>query len=84
MRATLLAMLVLGATAAMSSAPAQAHELPFCIKGQGYAQAHGECRFWTYEQCQATASGLRAYCEANPFYVGGPPRHPRPRGRYSY
>ena len=29
------------------------------------------CTFDTYEQCQATASGRKVYCIANPYFLGG-------------
>ncbi len=86
MRRAVLAILVAGA-AAISAAPAQARELPFCIKGQGVADAHGDCSYYTYEQCQAAASGRQNYCDANPFYTGGdapPVRRPRTRVRRGY
>ena len=82
MRALLLAMLTVSAVSALDAAPAQARELPFCIKGQGYADAHGYCNYWTYEQCQAAASGRLNYCDANPFYNGPDPEDRRPRRRY--
>ena len=68
MRSAFFAALLLGAAAALSSAPAQAGERAFCIKGDNIADAHGDCSFDTYEQCQASASGRLAYCDANPFY----------------
>ena len=53
----------------MMSAPAQARDYPFCINGDRYDGAIRYCSFDTYEQCLATASGLKAYCEANPFFA---------------
>lgn len=70
MRSAFFAALVLGAAAALSSAPAQAGERAFCMRGQGIDMAHGDCRFDTYEQCLATASGRLNFCDANPFYQG--------------
>jgi hypothetical protein len=70
MRSAFLAALVLGAAAILSNAPAQAGERAFCIKGDNIPDAHGDCSFDTYEQCLASASGLRRYCDANPFYMG--------------
>ncbi len=86
MRVAVLAILMAGA-AAISAAPAQARELPFCIKGQGVDAAHGDCSFYTYEQCQAAASGRLNYCDVNPFFDGreAPPvRRPRARIRGGY
>jgi hypothetical protein len=49
-------------------ASSSARDYPFCIKGDGYGSAVGDCSFDTYEQCKATASGRLAWCDANPFY----------------
>ncbi len=35
----------------------------FCIRGEEFGSE--DCRFVTYQQCQATASGLLASCGAN-------------------
>jgi hypothetical protein len=70
MRVLLLAAVAVGAMASIGSVstPAQARDYPFCIKGADYLGGLGDCSFDTYEQCQATASGRMAYCDANPFY----------------
>lgn len=83
MRAAILAVLAIGAASAinMTPAPAQARELPFCMKGQGIADAHGDCSYATYEQCAASASGRYNYCDANPFYVGNAAPAPAPQRR---
>ena len=47
---------------------AQARDYPYCIKGDYYVSAAGDCSFDTYQQCLATASGRRMYCDVNPFY----------------
>jgi hypothetical protein len=88
MRAAILAILAIGTVTALNTAPAEARGLPYCIKGQGYPSSTGDCSFWTYEQCQETASGRFNYCDVNPFYAGPPPddvapRRPRNR-RYGY
>lgn len=46
----------------------------YCLQGRiwGYP---GNCRFATYEQCTATASGTNAYCGINPAYAFA--RHPQ-------
>jgi Protein of unknown function (DUF3551) len=74
----------LGAVAAVGIAPdgARAQDYPFCIKGDGYPSALGDCSFDTYQQCLATASGRSAYCDANPFYAYPAPRIARPRKPY--
>lgn len=46
----------------------QARDYPYCIKGEYYMSGTGDCSFDTYQQCLATASGRRAYCDVNPFY----------------
>ncbi|KIZ36683.1 MULTISPECIES: DUF3551 domain-containing protein [Rhodopseudomonas] len=68
MRAALFALLALGAVSALDTTPAEARDYPFCIKGQNYDQTLGDCSFMTYAQCQATASGRLAYCDANPYF----------------
>jgi hypothetical protein len=87
MRSLLLAAVALGSVAAigMTPSPVQARDYPFCIKGADYDNSIGDCSFDTYEQCLATASGRRAYCDANPFYVypGRPAfAHPKKRSRH--
>jgi len=81
MRSAIFAALALGATAVFNGAPAHAGELPFCMKGQGIDQAHGDCSYYTYEQCLMTASGRLNYCDTNPFYYGAASPQPRPRTR---
>ena len=70
MRALLLAAVAVGAMASFGamSTPAEARDYAFCIKGADYLGGLGDCSFDTYQQCQATASGRLAYCDANPFY----------------
>jgi hypothetical protein len=64
------AAIAVGVVAAIGSAPnaAQARDYPFCIKGSGYLAPTGDCAFDTYQQCLATASGRKAYCDVNPYY----------------
>jgi hypothetical protein len=71
MRSFLLSAVIVGTMASigMTPSPVQARDYPFCIKGDFYLSPTGDCSFDTYEQCQATASGRRAYCDANPFYA---------------
>jgi hypothetical protein len=52
----------------LAPSTAQAWEYPYCIKGDYYESSTGDCSFDTYQQCLATASGRRAYCDVNPFY----------------
>lgn len=88
MRSAFFAALVLGAAAALSNAPAQAGERAFCIKGPDIGAVRGDCSFDTYQQCLATASGLRMFCDTNPYYVGydaapAPRRHRHHRNHRS-
>ena len=71
MRKFFLAAVAAGTMASigMTSSPVQARDYPFCIKGADYDSPVGDCSFDTYQQCLATASGRRAYCDANPFYA---------------
>ena len=71
MRHLLLAAVALGAVASIAMMPSVAHarDYPFCIKGADYDSSLGDCSFDSYQQCLATASGRRAYCDANPFFA---------------
>ncbi len=66
-----LAAVAVGALASIgiAASPALARDYPFCIKGDDYDSVIGDCSFDTYQQCLASASGRRAYCDANPFYA---------------
>lgn len=69
MRNLLLALAVLGTGLAVQPASAQARDYPFCLQGRDIANGQGDCRYSTYQQCQATASGTYAGCYANPYYA---------------
>jgi len=56
------------AASTMGALPAAARDYPFCIKGCDFGAGRGDCSFSTYQQCQATASGRDAYCDANPYF----------------
>jgi Protein of unknown function (DUF3551) len=81
MRVLLSAAFAAGAaiSVGMISTSAQARDYPFCIKAEWYLGGPGDCAFDTYEQCLASASGRRAYCDVNPSYVA----RDRPRRGYS-
>jgi hypothetical protein len=70
MRRSLWALAAIGVIAAINAAPATAGGLPFCIKGCDFGGGGGigDCSFSTYQQCEATASGLTATCAANPYF----------------
>ena len=59
------------AFATFNTTPAQAVGVryPFCMQGNRNPGL-SSCVYQTYEQCQATASGLGQNCIANPYYVG--------------
>jgi hypothetical protein len=62
------ALLIVATVFALAPVTAIARELPFCIKGCDYGGGRGDCSFTSYQQCQATASGRLAYCDANPYF----------------
>lgn len=69
MRRFLWTLAAIGVLAAINAAPATAGGLPFCIKGCDVGGGGiGDCSFSTYQQCQATASGQKATCAANPYF----------------
>jgi len=47
------------------SAPATAHDYPYCLQGKQWGYP-GNCQFTSYQQCLATASGTNAGCGINP------------------
>ncbi|ETR78637.1 hypothetical protein X566_13935 [Afipia sp. P52-10] len=51
-----------------------------------YARGDYDCRYYTYEQCQATAAGNIGFCEPSPWAVEQAQRaqaaSPRPYKRY--
>jgi len=69
MREAILVLLTASAMAILGGAPAEAvgTRYPFCIQGDEQPGL-SNCTFVSYEQCQATASGRRLWCIANPFY----------------
>lgn len=79
-RAVLAASIAAGVAALVSASPAAARDYPFCIKGSDYDSSVGDCRFDTIQACNASASGLLAYCDANPYFRGPQPPVGRPRG----
>jgi len=64
-----------------SAQPSNPYDYPYCIQGGDYGLP-GLCRFTSYLQCSAEASGRLAYCGPNPrfaFAYGW-----QPRGRRTY
>ncbi|HZC96433.1 MAG TPA: DUF3551 domain-containing protein [Bradyrhizobium sp.] len=64
MRTILLSLVTSAIIFTTGVTSAAAGSYAYCIHGDEYA-ATGDCSFATYAQCQAAASGLAAYCEAN-------------------
>jgi hypothetical protein len=88
MRNIFLALAAAGGLAMAGMAPAEAvgSRYPFCLQGDD-SPGLSNCTFTSYQQCQATASGRRLYCIANPYYAGGEPdgyRERRPPPGYPY
>jgi hypothetical protein len=79
MRNVILGLLAAGGLAVVGVAPAEAvgTRYPFCIQGDEYPGL-SNCGFTSYEQCQATASGRRLWCIANPYYNPGEDIAPPP------
>jgi hypothetical protein len=63
-----MVLLALGAIIAVNATPTAARDYPYCIIGCDFGNGLGDCSYATYQQCQATASGLVATCAANPYF----------------
>ena len=80
MRRAFWALMVCAAASTTGAPPAAARDYPFCIKGCDFGAGRGDCSFSSYQQCQATASGRDAYCDANPYYNASAELRGRARG----
>jgi hypothetical protein len=87
MRTTFGIIMAIGTWLAASPADAQKYDprYPVCMHTwtggpRGGGSDYFDCSFASLEQCRATASGLAATCDVNPYYAGNQP--PPPRGRY--
>ena len=87
MRILALTVLAIGAVSAAAPAQAQTYDpnYPVCMHRYTGDIAGGgghwyDCSFTSLPQCRATASGLAATCDLNPYYRAGEPR-PRHRRR---
>jgi hypothetical protein len=77
------------AIVAGASTSAQAYpEAPYCWENYSRVGPGRDCRFFSYEQCLATSSGVGGTCGRNPWYQYysedepapvPPPRHRKPR-----
>lgn len=71
-----LSLIVIAAASLSVSATANAGprlpnpgaEPPYCLQGSTYGYP-GNCQFWNYRQCMATASGTHDGCGINPRYA---------------
>lgn len=63
--------LITFAVASTATTPARAFGTthPFCLTGDEWPGL-SNCRFDSYAQCQASASGRALTCIANPYFVG--------------
>jgi hypothetical protein len=77
----LIAVTAAGAATLAGSGPAAAGDYPYCLRGGGYGYP-GECSYNSYAQCQASASGRRAYCDVNPRVAFAQQRRGRPYRNY--
>lgn len=81
MRKLIIAMGLLAGTVVVSGGPADAQQYlrfrddagndrgtAWCLRPY-YARGDYDCRYYTYEQCQATAAGNIGYCEPSPWAV---------------
>lgn len=91
MRLPLLTLTAIATLFAAADASAQTYDphYPVCMHvytggGGGFGAGGGsyfDCSFTSLPQCRATASGLAASCDVNPYYAFDEPS-PRPRKRH--
>ena len=67
MRTLFLALVTSATILATGVTEVAAGDYRYCIQGDDFAGAAGDCSFASYQQCQATASGRTAYCGTNPW-----------------
>ncbi len=82
MRILALPILTLLAASATGSAQAQTYDpdFPVCMHVIAFETAYEDYRYYTMEQCAASAAGRAAQCNINPYYAGAaapPERHNR-------
>ena len=75
----ILALFVAGTAMIAGSAPAAAHDYPWCVAGGGLGP--GDCNYQTLAQCQASASGRwNLYCTENIRFLFARQRAAQERG----
>jgi len=67
-------ILASGTILAIAPSHAQTYDpnYPVCIQVVEWGGTHIDCSFTSTPQCQATASGLGAFCFANPYFLREP------------
>jgi Protein of unknown function (DUF3551) len=65
-----LLILLIGLSAATVTSTASAAQMRerYCLQGRTWGYP-GNCQYWSYQQCMATASGTDAYCGIDPRYA---------------
>jgi hypothetical protein len=96
MRLSLLTLTAIATLFVAADAGAQTYDphYPVCMHkftggggglGGGGGGGYFDCSFTSLEQCRATASGLAASCDVNPYYAfDKPPASPRKRHKHVY
>ena len=64
---TLFLALATSATILATGATGAAAGVRYCMQGDDFAGAAGDCSFASYQQCQVAAAGRTASCGANPW-----------------
>ena len=77
----LLALVLLGEASPVAAQ--SAYDYPWCAQRHDRSGATS-CYFRTWEQCQATISGIGGSCFQNPAYRGPGPVERRPYRSYRY
>ena len=67
MKATLFVLRVVGAMSGLAGS-AYAQNYPWCATYSGRGGGAQNCGFTTFEQCQATVSGIGGFCDRNTQY----------------
>lgn len=69
MRIPALVILAIGMVCAAAPARAQTYDpdFPVCMHVISWGTVYEDCRYYTMEQCKASASGRAAMCNFNPF-----------------